>query len=176
MQTINNIFECKFCQDLLNKCILLPCRETICEKHTLSNQKINCPSCRNEHEVPKKGFPLNKIVNLFIEVKLYELYFGEAYQIVKHSCLKLDQTFESYFKMIEKPSEFPIQFFEQMVQAIDLKREEIKLENESYAKNLVIELFDSEHDIIKESKNEKFESVYSYLEIAKIKSDDDKIR
>ncbi|RNA03626.1 hypothetical protein BpHYR1_005602 [Brachionus plicatilis] len=177
METIKKILECKFCHDVFNKCILLPCGETICEKHTLSHQKIDCPSCKSEHEVPTKGFPLNKVANNFIEFKLYELNFGDVFtfQIFEHSCLKLDQIFKSYFKIIEKPAEFPIQFLEQMVQAIDLKREEIKLENESHAKNLVISLLDSEHDIIKESKDEKFDSAYSYLKSAAIKSDDKKI-
>ena len=169
MEKIKRIFDCKLCDKQLSECILLPCGDSVCKMHIKNVQKIRCLSCSNEHEVPTDGFPLNKVANQLIESNFHKLDFGNDFNDAEKACLKLEERLKLLFKIFEKPCEYFSQFFKKMIQAFDLKREEIKLENHKYAENL-INTFDSSELIIDNSKAKKIELVCFYLEKANIKS------
>ena len=63
LSELNDIFKCTFCNSLLESPIILPCSETICEKHLnemksaqISSKNIKCTLCTNQHQIPADGF------------------------------------------------------------------------------------------------------------------------
>jgi hypothetical protein len=63
--------NCPICEEIYDDPKILPCGETICmkcipkmiEKYNLTNvSHLKCLFCKKIHEIPKSGFPSNKIV------------------------------------------------------------------------------------------------------------------
>ncbi|RNA30138.1 hypothetical protein BpHYR1_000728 [Brachionus plicatilis] len=96
MSTLKSIFECKICHGPLSECVILPCGETICRKHSHSIQDLYCPSCKKTHQVPKDGFPLNKLVNLLFETDIQNLDMGGKFRAAEESCSKLENSIEMF--------------------------------------------------------------------------------
>jgi len=66
--TEDSILICPVCDQKLSSPIVLPCGETICEKHINENltgknkKSIQCPieDCNQKHSIPTAGFIINK--------------------------------------------------------------------------------------------------------------------
>jgi len=66
-EKVNDLFNCKLCQDVLVDPILLPCSETVCKAHTGQISNGECMLCSGTHLVPKEGFLENRIVKNLLE-------------------------------------------------------------------------------------------------------------
>ncbi len=79
LEKINDLFNCKICEDILVNPILLPCGETVCKPHTDEISKGKCVFCSGTHIAPKEGFPENRIVKhqLDLEINKINLNFSQ---------------------------------------------------------------------------------------------------
>jgi WD40 repeat protein len=138
---------CKFkdCKLILENPVTLPCGNSIC-KHHLEQfedqcQKYNCVFCQDEHEIPKNGFGINKIIALMIQN-----YF-ESDPLRKKIIESFDNLIESVkdYQNIE-PDNCIYDYFANIINQVDLHREE-----------LIKEINDRSEEIIKQLKEkEKF--------------------
>lgn len=139
MSSLKATFECKICHCPLSECVILPCGETICRKHTESIDELLCP-CKQIHIVPINGFPLNKIVNSLIETNIQNMDMGEKFRAAEESCSKLENSLEFYKNLLHHPSKFVRKFYEENIDKLSNKWEKIKLENDTRCQNLLLEL------------------------------------
>ncbi len=57
---INNKINCEKCQKKLVKPIMLPYGFTVCSSCVSNDdQMFTCEFCSEQHNIPKKGFPIN---------------------------------------------------------------------------------------------------------------------
>ncbi|CAF0991154.1 unnamed protein product [Brachionus calyciflorus] len=148
MNIFSNLFKCKICDNTLKNTVLLPCGESICFHHTLNVRSIDCHSCHVKHLVPPNGFPHNKLLNILIDSNIQNFDMGEEYKDAMHSCSCLEKTLDEFEQFISKPNEYVNKFYDKLKHSVDLKREEVKFENEKKIESLFRDLNSFETDLI----------------------------
>ena len=78
---MNSLIECLMCKNKFEQPVLLPCGHTVCKKHSTLNNQISCAECDQTHEIPKKGFPENKLADRLIQYEFDQLDFGPDYSV-----------------------------------------------------------------------------------------------
>jgi hypothetical protein len=66
------ICELNKCKMYFEKPVILPCGNTVCQEHvSQSSYKLasfKCEFCREDHQIPTNGFPINKALMKMIEL------------------------------------------------------------------------------------------------------------
>ena len=77
IERINELFKCKFCNEIYKEPILLSCGHKICKKDLMEvlvenkikfQQLARCPVCSECMIVPEKGFPVDRDFNIFSDM------------------------------------------------------------------------------------------------------------
>ena len=141
---------CKTCEEILNKPVILPCGESICQHHVdemkTTNSEIKCDSCSESHAIPEKGFTSNKRLEALIENELNSLDLGEDYNYAYNQTL----AFKSYIERFETTKKQPDMrihdYISQLKNQIDLKREELKNEIDQKCLSMIEKLEEFEKE------------------------------
>ena len=67
LEKVDSLYNCAICTKTLNDPIVLPCGESVCKIHSKEISSDKCQFCSENHPVPKKGFPPNKITQRHLE-------------------------------------------------------------------------------------------------------------
>jgi hypothetical protein len=73
---VNDILLCQQCAGQLDIPKILPCGKTICSQCASLNMlstvdnNFDCLVCKNKHESPKDGLPINEVVLKMLSIKL----------------------------------------------------------------------------------------------------------
>ncbi|CAF0989769.1 unnamed protein product [Brachionus calyciflorus] len=147
MLSLDNLFNCKICLKPLTESVILPCGESICDEHVSSSedQKLYCPCCNLDHQIPDSGFIPNKLVNSLIKSNIRKFNFGEEYKQAIHSYFLFQKSIEEIDQLVSDPFGYICKFFGRLRHKIDLKREQIKLENDNFVDKLIKDLSDFEN-------------------------------
>jgi len=171
LEKINDLFNCKFCKDILVDPILLPCGETVCKAHSDQISKGRCIFCSEVHKAPQNGFLENKIVKNLIEDKFHQInlnsgQFDEYNEIIQD----LNKNLKEIEAIRKDPENYISEYFGELTRQVDLRRETLiedihkysdeliqkieKLKQECLAKSRVYENF-KEHNVREETKRTK---------------------
>ena len=94
---IVRIIKCPGCDKIYEEALILPCGNTLC-KSCIYNNKINqaetncikCIACLENHDVPKTGFPMNKLIFELAKETPKEIYRGKLTEKLKNNLLDID--------------------------------------------------------------------------------------
>lgn len=142
---VNDIIRCRICSKLYNSPITLPCGETICSIHLNEfdisrDKKFKCDLCNSEHLLPENGFQANKAIQKMLDINIDRLDRGEAFKNAKAAFDVLNYKFETYELINTVPAFFIDEYFSSVINEIDLRRDEIKLEIDNYYDRLINDL------------------------------------
>lgn len=137
--------KCSCCKKLLEEPIVLPCGHTICKIHetlriNLHQTNIKCPECHVEHELPKKGFPINSLAEKLLEKKFNEIDLGPEYKVAVDSFEELKRIVEKLKRVQDDPELEIDRVIDDLKNKIDLRREEEKKRIDEEALDLINEL------------------------------------
>jgi hypothetical protein len=142
LTAIDDAIKCPICLSKYSKPITLPCGDTICMEH-LANQswtidkKFKCDVCNNMHILPDEGFPINKTIEKMLQINLDKLDRGESWKNAKLAFDLLNLKFKS-FEVIKNDPDFYIdEYFAEITNKIDIRREEVKLEVDNHFDKLL---------------------------------------
>jgi len=81
---INNLLDCKNCEERLDEPKLLLCGNSICSRCALSiqintNKNFDCLVCKDKHEMPKNGLPINIALKELLSCEPANVSRGKAY-------------------------------------------------------------------------------------------------
>ena len=178
MTDLKKVLTCNYCNFIYESPVILPCAETMCEKHVeelkkrnSQVEKINCVFCKEEHLTPKNGFPKDKSMIKLMNLELHIV--DVSHKRAVDCCHNLYEMIEKLENLTQKPESFINEYFDEMTAKIDLTRDEnrIKLEKchennikdiDVYKKECLTQLknleswksLNSEKDIIKNSKKD----------------------
>jgi uncharacterized protein YutE (UPF0331/DUF86 family) len=197
-EEINQLLKCEQCNQRYIQPRNLPCGESICTnclENLIEEQsakligKLKCCYCSEEHDIPKRGFPISKKLEMLLETKPNQIYRSKAVEeLEKHlrninselNALKstLDNGIE---KIRERCSLLKHQIqirAESLIDNINKLNDEMQQEIDKYEKEC-IESFEMNTDT-KEKLNEKINKGRSFYEesskyLSKFKIDDDEV-
>ena len=154
-ETKMNIKEelaCKYCNQIFNNPVTLPCGDTICKHHIeelISNNTSNkfaCPLCNEE--ILNQNLSVNKILEMLIKRELQGFKLNRKYEEVFKN-LKAD--IQSLETILQDPENYIYEEINELKRRIDLDRERLKSEIDKLANDLIQQL---------ESFGSRFKSEY----------------
>jgi hypothetical protein len=155
MEAFKQSLKCTQCKGWLELPVLLPCGDSICQKHVTSESKeCHCLECDSIHSVPSAGFPQNKALKKQLDARVQEANFCKEYTTAFESFKSLEETFEAMTLFKRDPSFFVNQAIGELKAEVDLLREEFKLKIDQKTEILIKELDEYELEY-KSSLNSK---------------------
>ena len=149
---------CTLCNTRLESPIILPCLETICEKHvnemkTDSAEKIKCLSCKEEHKIPEDGFMRDELLEKIISDK-NQIDLGK---IPANKCNDLRNTIDQLRAITQDPENFLYEYFKKITNQIDIHKEIIISKIEQHYDKLLKEI-QTYQENFKSKLNKNFET------------------
>jgi hypothetical protein len=93
---VTDLLKCQICQKTLcgNPLLLNCCEATICSSHIEENseQTYKCLLCLFNHNMRKKKFATNKVVESLLKLKFDQFKFGKAYEDMVEQLEKLKKS------------------------------------------------------------------------------------
>ena len=148
----DEVFKCSYCNCLLESPVILPCSETICERHVneiVTNgiipgdntiRSIKCNSCNDDHPIIKHGFPRDKRVAKLLARGFHRMNFGETHSKATNSCKLLTETIDKLKKLTDDPNGFITEYFNNLNNQIDHHKEVTMNQIETFYINLLDEI------------------------------------
>ena len=144
---LQELFQCNICNGLLHDPVILPCGETICCEH-LTNlfdhqaNKMICQFCSDEHSLPhhQHSFPKDKRLNKLIELKFNEINLGKIlpkFNECKQTLTEMNEILNKIELVKSDPETFIYNYFNKIINKIDLHREKLKLEIDAYSEVII---------------------------------------
>lgn len=151
MECLEESTRCKKCSKLLEKPILLPCGNAICEKHQLevdeNNKAIYCSICDLDHEIPANGgFSRILALEKLIEKNINSIELCDEFKSTNQRIKKFAEVFEKLEKLKTNPELIIHDKIGQIKANIDLRREELKSKIDKEALELIDDLDEFELD------------------------------
>jgi hypothetical protein len=152
---------CGKCKTIFNDPRSLPCGECICNKCILngigdkSSNEFNCFCCDEIHNVPRNGFPVNKIVLSFLEMKPQAEIKFNVWEEFKKQLKQMKGNLDNLISKVNSSDEIVTEHCEMVKNQIDTKTESLIQKIESYREVLLKEVDDYElecKDNIKKAK------------------------
>ena len=138
---------CCICKLVLSsKHISLPCSHIVCSEHLHYNTaKIRCPECDQETDVPRNGFPINKMVSNILEK---DLHLSDEEKILKYAIQTLIQQLDRLQSDLKQKhadlKQISFDHFSEVRRQIDLQREDLKRKIDDIALKMI--------DLVKENE------------------------
>jgi hypothetical protein len=149
MECLQESIKCKLCYQLLEKPVLLPCGNVICQKHQHESQEnqsgIYCTVCDLNHEIPPNGgfvriIPLENLINQNID----HIDFGEEYQLAYEKLNSFSDLLKRFEQLKNDPEYVISAKISELKAEIDLRREELKNQIDEEALAFIKKLDDYE--------------------------------
>ena len=130
---LKDIATCNYCNCIFESPVILPCSETICQKHVEemklkhdSIEEIKCHHCIQLHNIPKDGFPKDKRTAKLIELELHQIETSGIQQEAMGLYRELNNKIDYLESLRKDPENFIEEYFGKLINQIDLEREENK--------------------------------------------------
>jgi hypothetical protein len=129
LDSIKSILNCKFCVRILENPVILPCGETICDKHDESfrvKETAKCPICDEYHTLGEsERFLANKGFERLLATEISKLELGEDYREAAKLLDELNNLKSVYDEMGSNTEDLVGEKFLAMRRKVDLIRDEI---------------------------------------------------
>lgn len=92
---VEDILNCPNCNERYDRPLLLPCFKSICNKcveNIRNYNSISCPFCKNSHDLPKNGFPLNDALFNLLKIKPVDVHRAELFRRIGDLIKKCNRT------------------------------------------------------------------------------------
>ena len=138
MFQLGSIFNCDFCQKLLENPISLPCGETVCKSHTKEITQAKCIFCSDNHQVPQNGFPANKMVQKQLDLNLNKInqnfsQFNDYKRIIED----LNKKLREIEVMHKDPDNYIYEYFNELIRQVDVRRDTLFEGIQKYSETVI---------------------------------------
>jgi len=168
---LKSLFTCQLCKCQFVNPVILPCGETICEKDIDVYYKKgctkNCRFCDKEHCRGKDHFIPAKQIMKLMELGTPQIDFGKTFDYGKNVLKDLDKTIREYELINNDPNNYIYNYFSDLKNQCDIKREEIKLEIDNHFDSILLEIEELSLEYQRSLKHRNSEKIGNEIEMAK---------
>lgn len=143
---LKTFFNCDHCNQLLLETITLVCGKIVCkrmhidelvEKIVSGENTFICPSCQEEHHVPKKGFVVNKRIQSGLGSQFNTLKFYPVFDECKEEKAQAKEIMDKIEILEKDPENYIYEYFDDFKRKVDLRREELKMKIDKYSDEII---------------------------------------
>ena len=174
---VNDILSCQQCEGRLDIPKMLPCGKTICSfcaplnLLSISNDnKFDCLVCKQKHDVPKDGLPINEALLKMLSVKLIRVSRGKAFDVLEQSLNDIQKKYGYIKRGIENSNDFVKEYCMDLRNDVQLKTEEAIQQINEINTKIIDEIDEYEKKLIEFNKTnyesmEKFNAIVQELNL-----------
>ena len=160
---VKNLFDCEQCNQLLVVPVTLPCGFSVCKRH-LDEQldstqkkirKFECEVCDEKHNIPDKGFAINKSIQNALNIKLNTLKLNPVYEECKREINDAENNIKNIENLDKDTENYIFKYFEELKRQVDLRREELKLKLDNCSDEIIKSIESTKENCIKLFKETK---------------------
>jgi hypothetical protein len=149
MEILESSIKCIECRNILDRPVLLPCGESICQSHlnkpaAETPTTYQCFGCGNAHVIPEGGFFLNKALHNIINTKIEKIKLLPEYDNACKSCKRLSAHLDQFGLLKKDPYFFIYEALNELKVQTQMLREEYKLKIDERADRILEELIEYE--------------------------------
>jgi hypothetical protein len=147
MERFQKSIRCRECQHVFDSPVILPCGESICEKHVQAETcEYTCVACKQVHLIPPSGFTNNKALTNILNSNIEKIHFSPDYDEAVESCRKLAKCLGDLAYIDSNLSNVLDKTINEFKREVSRLTEEHKLKLDKHASELLLELnkYDSE--------------------------------
>lgn len=134
------LFNCKYCFNQIKEPIILPCGVSVCKAHSEDAIKPNCYFCNESHKRPEDGFMPNEVLIQMLDIEVNKLTFSPKFVKCQTEINRLQKDAEKLFAIQKDPVNYIYEYFEELKRQTDLRREQLKLEVDTFSDELITEI------------------------------------
>jgi hypothetical protein len=179
IDSMNTLFNCDVCKELLVEPITIPCGNTLCKTHleefVNSESVYKCILCHKKHNVPEEGFIVNKRFQNALDFENLKLKQSAAFFECKQKIEEAKQQAESIDSLAEDPDLFINERFDLVKNHINWRRDELKVEIDTYAEKLIQSIESERFCCIQKSKENPEDFKHLVKEIDELKEELDEV-
>ena len=154
------LLNCDLCHKLLIEPIIIhPCNNTVCKSHihkelTISENQLKCVFCPEKvnHIVPEKGYVVNKRLQKDLSIEVNKLKMSPEYSECKQTIEEAMHQFNNMAIISKNPSVFINNFFDDLKNHVNLRRNYLKNQVDKYADELIQSIENNQSNCIKLSQ------------------------
>ena len=137
--SLKNLLNCKFCSNVLQEPVILPCGQTLCKIHSEEISKKECFVCSEINTIPDyNGFPNNDLVQAQLEMKLNLLNIDLFHF---NNCQEMFQDLNKRVKETESvrndSDNYVYEYFAELRRQVDLRRDTIINSVQEYSNKMI---------------------------------------
>jgi len=140
LEVFQTLFECQFCFQKLNNPVVLPCGNTVCKIHLNILTKSTCQFCNQTHHQSSSAFPPNLALEKMLTIELNKLTFNTKFTKCQNYINDLQKNCQEINLIQKDPSIFVYEYFEDLKREVDIRREDLKFQLDTYSNNLINEI------------------------------------
>jgi hypothetical protein len=157
---MNEAIKCMVCKKILDRPVILPCGESICQSHvnkkTVENKQFSCVICESTHDIPANGFVPNRSLEKIMQTKIDKFDFGTEYQNASTICKRLAHILDEIELVRTDPCRYISECTHKLSNECNSKRDELKSIVDVEAEAIMNELIDFERECKENVKSEAF--------------------
>jgi hypothetical protein len=172
---LKELFNCNICNQLLKNLIILPCNETICFnclnelKPFLAESKVfKCSLCDKDHIEPDDGFAKDKKTQLLLDLHIDQINFYNMFpkfEECKNQLHDLNEKLKEICSIQKDPSNFIYNYFEKIINQIDIHREKLIEEINLYSDVTIKKIKNIEKSLNINKNTDEISKEICYLQI-----------
>jgi len=156
---VESVLICTSCEGKLDLPKCLPCGEAICSHCEsliqVNANKFECVLCKDEHEMPRLGLPINKPLLKMLSFKQTEVSRGIAYDLLKNKLNEIKIKREFIKNGIENGDDLVKEHFMDLKSEVQLATEEAILQINDISTKIVEELDEYEKELLEYNKTNR---------------------
>jgi hypothetical protein len=181
LNQVNNLLNCKNCNERLDEPRLLPCGDNICsacaQSIKLNGKQYDCLVCSNKHKMPKSGLHLNKVLVQMLSFKSIDISRGKAFNSLQVTLHDLFIKSNILKHRLGHRDDYVKEHCNEIRNKVQLATEEAILQINKFNERLIDKVDEYENDLIQLNtyKNElmkNFQKLIDEIDLFNIKTNE----
>jgi len=178
---VNNLLNCKNCNERLDEPRLLPCGDNICsacaQSIKLNGKQYDCLVCSNKHKMPKSGLPKIKAIAEMLSFKTINISRGKAFDSLKINLNDLFNKSNIFKHRLGHRDDYVKEHCNEIRNKVQLATEEAILQINKFNERLIDKVDEYENDLIQLNTNnnelmEHFQKLIDEIDLFNIKTNE----
>ena len=123
LEKFKTMFNCKYCSNLIDNPITLPCGESVCIIHQNEIIQNECKFCDAKHHI-ENGFQVNRVLNDMLEMEINKIKFSPKYDACKEAIEEVKNNLNEIDQIKNDPENFLYEYFAEIKRKEDIRRED----------------------------------------------------
>ena len=135
VEELRSLVNCRFCSKLFVNPVALPCGISVCESHVAEITRGQCLYCDQTHA--KNEYKVNDVLQKMLELEVNSIKLSPKFESCKNHINEAKLVVKQIDQIQKNSDNFIYEHYERFKRQVDLRREELKAEIDTYSDKVI---------------------------------------